>query len=236
MPDHATLVIMPRARRNEPRADCRRCGDPIVQPRKAGRPRLECERCSPPKTLTRDRRSPARLVAVDTPPGVTIASVDNLRAEDLRQTGLELRDPAPRDGFDERGRSIWAAWHASMPTPGHLEMLREYCRLADRAERMHNLLNGERRSWLALELGDLVQREVAGLAVADVEITVTVSSVAIEARNTAGAMRAIVAELRQATKYEAAGNQGGGDPLEQIQAAAQQRRDELADRRAGRQG
>jgi hypothetical protein len=184
--------------------DCDRCGKPLPPRVGAGRPRKRHASCSGPRhdAQGRLRKQPRDDV------GVTITTP---RAELVR--------------FGPRGAALWRAMVDALPGPLHQDLLIEACRLADRCDRLDALLRGERASWAVLQLGDISESTGA------LEITVVVSSIVIEARNSATALKALVAELRQAMRE--AGADTGDTPTDAIddllgEIAAD---DELAKRR-----
>lgn len=182
---------------------CEQCRKPLPEQLGAGRPRRKCLECAPPAKGTRGSRARrSRPVLVESPPGAAYAD----------------------DGtFGVRGQAMWDEWAAQMPSPGATALLREGCRLADRAERMNQLINGYADAFATLKIDDILE-EVFGMAaefgVAEVHVNLNVSSVAIEARNTATALRSIVAELRTAVKQAAGAEQeGDNDPIAAIAAS-----------------
>jgi hypothetical protein len=175
----------------------RGCGNVLPPRAGSGRPRKYCtsgRKCLPPPP--------------DGPVAVNLAALTNLDG-----LGLELR-----------GRELWNAMQDDMPTAGHRTVLLEACRLADRAERMHALLCGERGAWAVLKVPDLLVR--LGIDTGEIEITVNISSIAIEARNTAATLRSLMAELRAAVR------QAGGTQREEGPDAVDRVADMLAERRA----
>jgi hypothetical protein len=109
---------------------------------------------------------------------------------------------------------MWDEWSSQMPSPGATTLLREACRLADRAERMHQLIIGQRDAFAVLGIDDVLDEIFARAdahGVTEVAVNLNVSSVTIEARNTATALRSIVAELRTAVKQAAGAGQEGED-------------------------
>jgi hypothetical protein len=104
-----------------------------------------------------------------------------------------MSDVTPSDmptGLADRGRALWHAMvSAYVLGPGQLVLVAEACRLADRLERMDALLAGDSEAWATV---------LAGEGFDAPEIKVEVSSVLIEARLTATALKGLVAELRQA--------------------------------------
>lgn len=195
-------------RNAEPTAalNCDVCGKPLPPRAGAGRPRKRHPQCAGPRhTATGEPKSP--------PPDAIAAYLPPAR------TGL-----GP-EGLERRGAELWNAMFEQLPGPLHREVLLEACRLTDRLDRMHALLRGERRSWAALRIGD-------GIGEDTVEVTVVISSIVVEARNSASALKAIVAELRLAMRE--AGGQDDSDAPDPIAAllAEVEQVDELAARRA----
>jgi hypothetical protein len=179
---------------------CELCGRKLPAQLGAGRPRRKCLHCAPPSkatSQTRARRS--RPVLVESAPDATHADVGS---------------------FDVRGQALWNEWIDKMPSPGAETLLREACRLADRAERMHQLIVGQRDAFAVLAIDDVLE-EILGVAgefgVPEVHVNLNMSSVTIEARNTATALRSIVAELRTAVKQASGAEQDGAeDPIAAI--------------------
>jgi hypothetical protein len=183
-----------RARKGPLLRNCRTCDEPIPPQTTRGRPREQCETCRPGV-----QRTPA---VVNLSPVV-----------DLDVLGLETR-----------GRELWDEMVSHLTSPLHRTLLLEACRLADRGERLHALLRGERGAWVVLKLPDMFRS--AGLAIDDeIEISVNISSVAIEARNTAMALKGLVGELRRSAGQ--AGAVEDDDPLSGID-------DEVAAKRRAR--
>lgn len=185
---------------------CEQCRKPLPEQLGAGRPRRKCLECAPPAKGTRGSRARrSRPVLVESPPG----------AEDSAHVDVP--------SFGVRGQAMWDEWASQMPSPGSTALLREASRLADRAERMNQLINGYADAFATLKIDDMLE-EVFSMAadsgVAEVHINLNVSSVAIEARNTATALRSIVAELRTAVKQAAGADQeGADDPIAAIAAS-----------------
>jgi hypothetical protein len=124
---------------------------------------------------------------------------------------MVTRAPA---GLDRRGRKLWRDLVAAHRFgPAQLALVEEACRLADRLDRLHALLSGDRASWdvLTLDSGD---------------VTVVVNSALIEARLHAATLKGLVAELRQGTPAATV------TPAKTDRVAALQ--DEVARRRAQR--
>jgi hypothetical protein len=93
-------------------------------------------------------------------------------------------DPDPIDHEPTRGRrgaKLWAAWSDDLP-PGHLILLDEACRMADRLDRLDELL-GQRKSWARFETDD------GG------RVVVVVDSVLAESRQLATALKALLLEV-----------------------------------------
>lgn len=190
--------------------DCDRCGKPLPPRVGAGRPRKRHASCSGPR---HDAQGRLRTQPTD-PIGVTITVGD-----------ASIDVPAKLVRFGPRGADLWRAMVEQLPGPLHQDLLIEACRLADRCDRLDALLRGERASWAVLQLGDISENTGA------LEITVVVSSIVVEARNSATALKALVAELRQAMRE--AGADTGDTPTDAIddllgEIAAD---DELAKRR-----
>jgi hypothetical protein len=126
------------------------------------------------------------------------------------------------NAFGVRGQAMWDEWADRMPSPGATALLREGCRLADRAERMHRLIEGEAYAFAVLGIDEVLE-EVFGMAaehgVTEIAVNLNISSVTIEARNTATALRSIVAELRTAVKQAGAEQEGDDDPIAAIAAS-----------------
>lgn len=195
-----------RARKAPPPTRCEQCGRKLPMQLGAGRPRRKCMSCAPPpKPTTASRARRSAPVLVESPPDVAYADGGN---------------------FGVRGQALWDEWQDQMPSPGATALLREGCRLADRAERMHRLLEGQADAWAIIKIDDVLE-EIIGMAVeagiAEVHINANVSSVVIEARNTATALRSIVAELRTAVKQASGETQEGAD--DPIAAIAKSMRD-----------
>ena len=172
---------MARERKGPLLRDCEICGEQIPPHVGAGRPRKRCVECTEPG----GRPAP---VAVNL--GGTVVDLDAL-------------------GLDARGRALWDELAGNMTSPLHRTLLLEACRLADRGERMHALLRGERGAWVVLKVPDLLAK--LGVDTGELEISVNISSVAIEARNTAMALKGLVGELRRSSGQ--AGADESDDPL-----------------------
>lgn len=185
-----------------PPTSCEKCGTKLPEQLGAGRPRRKCLECAPPRTggpapvrgttQTRARRSRPVLIGL----------------------GDAVIEPKTPEGFGVRGQAMWDQWASQMPSPGATALLREGCRLADRAERMHQLITGQRDAFAVLGIDDVLEEIFAIAAeygVVEVNVNLNVSSVTIEARNTATALRSIVAELRTAVKQAAGAGQEGED-------------------------
>ena len=137
--------------------------------------------------------------------------------------------PAERDfdGFGVRGQELWDEWADKMPNPGSTAVLREACRLADRAERMHRILEHERRAWAVLSLEDMLSEVMASAAefgVAEVSITLNVSSVVTEARSTANVLNTLINGLRSAVR-QAGAEHADDEPEDAIASLARQMAD-----------
>lgn len=135
----------------------------------------------------------------------------NEPAPDLGRSGAWLWREMTRDGF---------------PPPMQRLLLLEACRIADRLDRLDEQLQGE--PWLRF----LADEEGA-------EITVTIDKPLSEARQQAGALKALVAEYRQASSAKpstpkrssgGASTKGkGGGGLADITALIDQRRAAASD-------
>lgn len=186
-----------RARLAPPPKHCEQCSARLPEQLGAGRPRRKCLKCSPP-----------------------VKGTSQTRARRSRPVLIELAETL--EGFGVRGQAMWDEWADRMPSPGATALLREGCRLADRAERMHRLIEGQASAFAVLGIDEVLE-EVFGRAVehdvAEIHINLNISSVTIEARNTATALRSIVAELRTAVKQAGAEQEGDDDPIAAIAAS-----------------
>jgi hypothetical protein len=191
--------------------NCARCGRPLPVRAGPGRPRVYCVSCTKPISADVDPMAGRRAVDLRTDGGVIVG-------------GRRAR-------FGERGAALWSAMVDQLPGPLHRDLLTEACRLADRLDRMNDLLNGDRAAWAVLQLGDVAEHNGA------LEVTLIMSSVISEARTTASAFKMIVAELRQAMREAAAGKpqSPAGDAVDDLlgEIAAE---DELAARRRAHGG
>lgn len=93
-----------------------------------------------------------------------------------------------------RGQRLWQEMHGGLG-PAQLVLLQEACRIADRLDRLNDHLDG--RGWLTFQAGDDLT-----------EVTVVVDRVLSEARQHAGTLKQLVAELRQSAKRPAANTPG----------------------------
>lgn len=197
--------MTPSRPRKRPRpTHCEQCGTPLPEQVGAGRPRLMCFDCSPPNKSQASRR----------PRGVAPVYI----VQD------ETR-PAERDfdGFGTRGQELWDEWADKMPNPGATAVLREACRLADRAERMHRILEHDRAAWAVLKLDDLLS-EALDADVPEVHVNLNVSSIVTEARQTAAALNTLVNGLRSAVR-QAGAEHAEDEPEDAIASLARQMAD-----------
>ena len=89
-----------------------------------------------------------------------------------------------------RGRRLWQGLVEAMPamTPGQRVLAEEACRMADRLDHLAKLLGGDEPTWLRLHVPP-----------GDGDVRVVVDAVLSEARQHAGALRQVLAELRGPT-------------------------------------
>ncbi|MFE7746859.1 hypothetical protein [Nocardia sp. NPDC057455] len=134
-------------------------------------------------------------------------------ADDLRPDGLGPRASALWDDMAFAGHPAWWA-----------VLLGEACRLADRLDRLDALLVGDSYAWARLEFDDV-----------DEAYDLRVDAAAAEARQTASALRLILAQLTpaggRASKPQSPAGGDGRPPQEGGNTLA----DVLAGRWAGRQ-
>lgn len=99
------------------------------------------------------------------------------------------------DGLGERGSALWAAMVADRSfSPSAGVLLAEACRLADRLERLDQILRGDVEVWARL---------VHDLRTDDYELRI--DGALSEARQQANTLRQIVATLEEMTKKESDG-------------------------------
>jgi hypothetical protein len=172
------------------RINCEGCGDPLP-PRKRGpgRPRKRCEKCPP-------TRRTAQLVDL----GTAVVSLRNYVS-------------SARGDFDARGQALWDDYIELLPGRLHRELLVEACRMADRLDRMNLLMAGDAKALATLQMADIWEQlsGQSGTDGLDVEITLNITSVAAEARQSAGTLKSMITELRTAAK-EAARNAPAAEP------------------------
>ena len=200
-----------RARKSSARTHCEQCGERLPEQLGAGRPRKKCFDCAPPA------KSRSTTVATTGSRARRSAPVY------IESSPVSRTAHAAVDSFGVRGQALWDEWSPRMPNPGATAALREACRLADRAERMNALICGQASAFAVLHIDDVLEEIFAMAAdrgVAEVHVNLNVSSVLIEARNTASALNTIVNGLRQAVKQ--AGNDQAGEDDDQIAAIAKQ--------------
>lgn len=94
--------------------------------------------------------------------------------------------PDTPTGLRARGRRLWTDLVDEHTSPAERVLLEEACRIADRLDRLDELINADGHSWLALTGRD-----------GEPELTVEVDRVLSEGRQHALALKLIVAELRQ---------------------------------------
>lgn len=200
---------------------CRKCRGPLPEQLGAGRPRVLCDVCAPPrKGSTNLLPVIERLLSGQT----EIISVQEL-ADAPRPTSHRI----PRFTLGPRGQELYDQLSPALKGMAmHRELLLEACRLADRLDRMESLLRGDQALWLHFAAGE----DWNGVP----EIKVNISSIAVEARQAALALRTITTELRTATaKQDGAGQEEEYDPISAIQADVLDK-DEVGARRRRRTG
>jgi len=128
---------------------------------------------------------------------------------------------------DTRGARLWAQMDEGRGlAPTHVVLLEEACRLADRLDRLDEMLSNPGRAWLNFE----VSEDGSG-------ITVTVDRLLSEARMQETTYKVIVAELRQALEDTGSGRlpadssqafSGGGGNVVGLRAAVLAKRAQTA--------
>lgn len=98
-------------------------------------------------------------------------------------------------GLAERGATLWREWVTPdhRLSPGHLVLVAEAARIADRLERLDAFLRGDAREWV----------HFAGQLAEGADMRVTVDGALVEARQQALALKALVAEIRQGQAWVA---------------------------------
>ncbi len=106
------------------------------------------------------------------------------------------------DGLSPRGAELWVAMNKDRsPSVTESALIVEAARLVGRLDRMDAILRGDVDTWARL-----TENEQG-------EIAVVIDQVATEARLTAGALKAIVSELRQHGDESATGGVSALDEL-----------------------
>lgn len=121
------------------------------------------------------------------------------------------RSQAAPARLGRRGKALWEQLHEAGRTysAAHRALVEEACRLADRLERLDQILHGD-----ATALAQLVEQVPGGTT-----YTLVVNSALTEARLHATSLKQLVAELRQASSAATAGTPPGS-PAEPAAAAA----------------
>jgi hypothetical protein len=95
---------------------------------------------------------------------------------------------SPPEGLETRGRWLWAQVTTDDKlTPLEVVLVEEACRTVDRLDRLDRVLRGSGNEWITLAA------EVEGRS----EVAVVIDAALSEARQQAGRLTSILAELRQ---------------------------------------
>lgn len=117
-----------------------------------------------------------------------------------------------------RGQRLWGELTKVSPEPAARVLIEEACRIADRLDKLDRLLTGEADDWLGIveAKGDPDRQELV------------ITAPLAEARQQAGALKQLLAELRQATGRGAAKPAGEGSVIDQLAAVRARRRADAA--------
>jgi len=110
-------------------------------------------------------------------------------------------------GLGARGRKLWRELTADEPGPAERLLIEEACRIADRLDKLDAQLRGDAEAWLRFVVDDT-----------GAEVTITIDRALAEARQQAVALKALLAELRQAAP-KAAARPGRGGTVQPAAAA-----------------
>lgn len=100
---------------------------------------------------------------------------------------------------------MWTDLGGAQLTGAHRVLAEEACRIADRLDRLDEVLTGPGTAWMRFRVAE-----------GDTEVTVVVDRALSEARQQAVALKAIVSELRQAAGSARQPTKGGGGVLDQL--------------------
>lgn len=133
--------------------------------------------------------------------------------EHARPSGMSAATPS---GLSDSGRQLWNEMRSTVTGSLHMPLLLEACRIVDRLDTLDRQLQGG--DWLRFRHHE-----------SEVEVTVYVDRVLVEAREQATALRGIVAELSKVAAQKPAQTSSGGGGLADLTA-------KIAERRASAKG
>jgi hypothetical protein len=131
-------------------------------------------------------------------------------------TPVTRHAPSETVTFGARGQRLWGELTKVPPEPAARVLIEEACRIADRLDRLDGILTGSDAEWMRFKVDD------------DGEVTVYIGAPLAEARQQATALKAILAELRQAAGRGAAKPAGEGSVIDQLAAVRARRRADAA--------